>query len=151
MYYIVSPCTSFQVVNHNIPYSDTFYVACRYCMTRVTHNQTRLRITANIKFKKTCWGLVKSKCGKCRVYVWCRMYTMYIYMYTMVTWKVLEKPQWSGWLHITTIGSWSQILIFSTLLYLLTQHVSIGQPRLFICCVDYVVSPMFYSGLCVNT
>ena len=48
-------------MNHNIPYSDTFFVACRYCITRVTHNQTRLRITANIKFKKTCWGLVKSK------------------------------------------------------------------------------------------
>ena len=51
----------FQVVNHNIPYSDTFFVACRYCITRVTHNQTRLRIMANIKFKKTCWGLVKSQ------------------------------------------------------------------------------------------
>ena len=47
----------FQVVNHNIPYSDTFFVACRYCITRVTHNQTRLRIMANIKFKKTCWRL----------------------------------------------------------------------------------------------
>ncbi len=49
-----------QVVNHNIPYGDTFYTVCRYCVTRVAHNKTRLRVTANIKFKKSCWGLVKS-------------------------------------------------------------------------------------------
>lgn len=49
-----------QVVNHNIPYGDTFYTVCRYCVTRVAHKKTRLRVTANIKFKKSCWGLVKS-------------------------------------------------------------------------------------------
>ncbi|XP_064394347.1 protein Aster-B-like [Halichondria panicea] len=48
------------VVNHNIPYSDTFYVACRYCITRVANKQSRLRLTASIKFKKSCWGLVKN-------------------------------------------------------------------------------------------
>jgi len=49
-----------EVVNGNIPYSDTFFVSCRYCMTRVAHDKTRVRITANINFKKSCWGLVKN-------------------------------------------------------------------------------------------
>ena len=50
-----------QVVNGNIPYGDTFFVSCQFCMTRVSHDKARLRITSNICFKKNCWGLVKSK------------------------------------------------------------------------------------------
>ena len=50
-----------QVLNRNIPYADTFFVSCQYCMTRVAHDKTRLRITANINFKKSCWGVVKSE------------------------------------------------------------------------------------------
>ncbi|XP_019852961.1 PREDICTED: GRAM domain-containing protein 1B-like [Amphimedon queenslandica] len=48
------------VVNSNIPYGDTFYVSCTFCMTRVAHNKTRLRVTGNICFKKNCWGVVKN-------------------------------------------------------------------------------------------
>jgi hypothetical protein len=48
------------VINSNIPYGDTFYVSCLFCMTRVAHNQTRLRVTSNICFKKNCWGVVKN-------------------------------------------------------------------------------------------
>ena len=50
-----------QVMNRNIPYADTFFVSCQYCMTRVAHNKTRLRVTANINFRKSCWGVVKSQ------------------------------------------------------------------------------------------
>ena len=30
-------------------------------MTRVAHGKTRLRITSNINFRKSCWGVIKSK------------------------------------------------------------------------------------------
>ncbi len=50
----------YQVINGNIPYGDAFYVSCRFCMTRVAHNRTRLRVTSNICFRKNCWGVVKS-------------------------------------------------------------------------------------------
>ena len=53
-----------QVINSNVPYGDTFYVSCTFCMTCVAHNRTRLRVTSNICFKKNCWGVVKSKRGR---------------------------------------------------------------------------------------
>lgn len=31
-------------------------------MTRVAHDKTRLRITSNINFRKSCWGVIKSEC-----------------------------------------------------------------------------------------
>jgi hypothetical protein len=49
-----------EVMNRNIPYADTFFVSCQYCLTRVAHDKTRLRITANINFRKSCWGVVKN-------------------------------------------------------------------------------------------
>ena len=51
-----------KVCNENIPYSDTFFVSCRFCLTRVAHNKTRFLVTANINFKKKCWGMVQSEC-----------------------------------------------------------------------------------------
>ncbi|KAL5499935.1 hypothetical protein EMCRGX_G011409 [Ephydatia muelleri] len=49
-----------EVCNGNIPYSDTFFVSCRFCLTRVAHNKTRFLVTANINFKKKCWGMVQN-------------------------------------------------------------------------------------------
>ena len=48
-------------MNRNIPYADTFFVSCQYCMTRVAHDKSRLRITANINYRKSCWGVIKSE------------------------------------------------------------------------------------------
>ncbi|CAI8027733.1 Protein Aster-B [Geodia barretti] len=49
-----------EVMNRNIPYAETFFVSCQYCMTRVAHDKMRLRITANINYRKSCWGVVKN-------------------------------------------------------------------------------------------
>ncbi|XP_065901985.1 protein Aster-A-like isoform X3 [Dysidea avara] len=49
-----------EVVNGNIPYGDSFYVCCQFCMTRMAHNKSRCRVTSHIVFRKSCWGLVKS-------------------------------------------------------------------------------------------
>ena len=59
--FITSIVPIFQVVNGNVPYGDAFYVSILFCMTRVAHDKTRLRVTGNICFKKNCWGVVKSK------------------------------------------------------------------------------------------
>ena len=44
-----------------IPYTDTFIVANRYCLTRISANKCRLRITSEIQYKKHVWGVIKSK------------------------------------------------------------------------------------------
>ncbi|XP_070548700.1 protein Aster-B-like isoform X4 [Ptychodera flava] len=49
-----------EVVNHGIPYGDNFYVSNKYCITRVSSTQSRLRITCEIRYKKSVWGLVKT-------------------------------------------------------------------------------------------
>ena len=50
-----------EVNNAGIPYADSFYVANRYCITKVSSKKCRLKITNEIRYKKTVWGLVKSK------------------------------------------------------------------------------------------
>ncbi|XP_031334333.1 protein Aster-B-like isoform X3 [Photinus pyralis] len=46
-------------VNGGIPYADTFSVSIHYCLKRVSESQTSLLVCAQIKYKKTVWGLVK--------------------------------------------------------------------------------------------
>ncbi|KAK3587699.1 hypothetical protein CHS0354_042485 [Potamilus streckersoni] len=36
-----------------IPYADSFYVVNRYCLTRVSKDKCRLRVTSEVRFKKT--------------------------------------------------------------------------------------------------
>ena len=56
MYVIDAECTPL-----GIPYSDTFYVMNRYCLTRVSKDKCRLRVTSEVKYRKSVWGMVKSK------------------------------------------------------------------------------------------
>ena len=49
------------VSNAGIPYADTFYVAIHYCLLRCGHKQSRLVVHAQIKYKKSVWGIVKSE------------------------------------------------------------------------------------------
>ena len=50
-----------EVVNGGIPYGDNFYVANRYCITRVSNSSCRLRICSRIIYRKSVWGVVKSE------------------------------------------------------------------------------------------
>lgn len=43
-----------------IPYADAFLVVNRFCISRVTHHKSRLRITTDIRYKKSVWGLAKN-------------------------------------------------------------------------------------------
>jgi len=49
-----------ECVNGGIPYSDSFYVVNRYCMTRVSATTTHLIITSQIKYRKNVWGFVRN-------------------------------------------------------------------------------------------
>ena len=67
-------------VNAGIPYADSFYVDLSYCISKYIGEEinphcsigplkqknkdgARLTVFAAIKYKKTVWGLVKSKCA----------------------------------------------------------------------------------------
>lgn len=51
---------SCEIVNAGIPYSDTFAVKSQYCITRVSSQESRLRVHGCVQYKKSVWGLVKS-------------------------------------------------------------------------------------------
>lgn len=56
LYVIDAECTPL-----GIPYADAFYVVNRYCLTRVSKDKSRLRVTSEVKYRKSVWGVVKSK------------------------------------------------------------------------------------------
>ncbi|XP_069702511.1 protein Aster-B-like isoform X3 [Periplaneta americana] len=47
-------------VNAGIPYADSFYVTTHYCLSRESDTESCLAVYAQIKYKKSVWGLVKS-------------------------------------------------------------------------------------------
>ncbi|XP_044738582.1 protein Aster-B-like isoform X2 [Chrysoperla carnea] len=51
-------------VNANIPYADSFYVLTHYCLSYVNERESRLQIYAQIKYRKSIWGLVKGMIEK---------------------------------------------------------------------------------------
>ncbi|XP_066462549.1 protein Aster-A isoform X1 [Eleutherodactylus coqui] len=48
-----------QVVTQGIPYQDYFYTSHRYCITSVTKNKARLRVSSEIVYRKQPWSLVR--------------------------------------------------------------------------------------------
>ncbi|XP_057176627.1 protein Aster-B isoform X4 [Triplophysa rosa] len=48
-----------EVITHDVPYHDYFYTLNRYMLTRVAKNKCRLRVSAELRFRKHPWGLVK--------------------------------------------------------------------------------------------
>ncbi|XP_051541253.1 protein Aster-B isoform X2 [Myxocyprinus asiaticus] len=48
-----------EVITHDVPYHDYFYTLNRYMLTRVAKNKCRLRVSAELRFRKQPWGLVK--------------------------------------------------------------------------------------------
>ncbi|NXQ66850.1 GRM1C protein, partial [Quiscalus mexicanus] len=49
-----------EVLTHDVPYHDYFYTVNRYCISRTSSHKCRLRVSAEVKYKKQPWGLVKS-------------------------------------------------------------------------------------------
>ncbi|XP_070502553.1 protein Aster-B-like isoform X2 [Chironomus tepperi] len=45
--------------NAGIPYADSFYVLLHYCMKRTFDDATVMSVHAQIKYKKSVWGVVK--------------------------------------------------------------------------------------------
>uniref|UniRef100_A0A671RVV6 GRAM domain-containing protein 1B-like n=1 Tax=Sinocyclocheilus anshuiensis TaxID=1608454 RepID=A0A671RVV6_9TELE len=48
-----------EVIAHDVPYHDYFYTLNRYMFTRVAKNKCRLRVSAELRYRKQPWGLVK--------------------------------------------------------------------------------------------
>ncbi|XP_063999347.1 protein Aster-C isoform X2 [Pogoniulus pusillus] len=49
-----------EVLTHDVPYHDYFYTVNRYCISRTSSHKCRLRVSAEVKYRKQPWGLVKS-------------------------------------------------------------------------------------------
>ncbi|XP_053161854.1 protein Aster-C isoform X3 [Hemicordylus capensis] len=49
-----------EVMTHDVPYHDYFYTVYSYCITRMSSQKCRLRISSDVKYKKQPWGLVKN-------------------------------------------------------------------------------------------
>lgn len=49
-----------EVLTHDVPYHDYFYTVYSYCITRLTSQKCRFRISSDVKYKKQPWGLVKN-------------------------------------------------------------------------------------------
>lgn len=45
--------------NAGIPYADSFYVFMHYCLVRTVDDHTMFSVHAQIKYKKSVWGVVK--------------------------------------------------------------------------------------------
>ncbi|XP_065184614.1 protein Aster-B-like [Sycon ciliatum] len=49
-----------EVCNGGIPYGDVFCTEHRYCLTYLSRFQSHLHVGADIHYRKSCWGLVKT-------------------------------------------------------------------------------------------
>lgn len=48
-------------INGGIPYGDSFCVLAHYCLQKVSETHSMITVFAQIKYKKSVWGLVKGK------------------------------------------------------------------------------------------
>ncbi|XP_049585279.1 protein Aster-A isoform X2 [Syngnathus scovelli] len=49
-----------EVITSGIPYQDYFYTVHRYCLTSISKNKSRLRVSSDICYRKQPWSLVKA-------------------------------------------------------------------------------------------
>ncbi|XP_053467364.1 protein Aster-A isoform X2 [Ictalurus furcatus] len=49
-----------EVITSGIPYQDYFYTVHRYCLTSVSTQKSRLRVSSDIRYRKQPWSLVKA-------------------------------------------------------------------------------------------
>lgn len=50
-----------EVQNNGIPYADSFYVTVHFYLSRVSDTESSLNVIGAVKYRKTVWGIVKSK------------------------------------------------------------------------------------------
>ncbi|XP_052596693.1 protein Aster-C isoform X2 [Peromyscus californicus insignis] len=49
-----------EVLTHDVPYHDYFYTLTRYCIVGSAKQSCKLRISADLKYRKQPWGIIKS-------------------------------------------------------------------------------------------
>ncbi|XP_029170647.1 protein Aster-B-like isoform X1 [Nylanderia fulva] len=53
-------CIDVESINAGIPYADSFSILTHYCINNISENETSLAIYAQMKYKKSVWGIMKS-------------------------------------------------------------------------------------------
>lgn len=53
-----------ETVNAGVPYADSFVVLVHYCLEKISDTQSSMSVYAQIKYKKSVWGLVKTMIEK---------------------------------------------------------------------------------------
>lgn len=53
-------CIDVESINAGIPYADSFSILTHYCINNISENETSLAIFAQMKYKKSVWGIMKS-------------------------------------------------------------------------------------------
>lgn len=56
MLYVIDTSTTMA----SVPYTEAFFVEHRYCITRASYTKCRLKVTSEVRYRKTLWGLVKN-------------------------------------------------------------------------------------------
>ncbi|XP_029636054.1 protein Aster-B isoform X4 [Octopus sinensis] len=56
MLYVIDTSTTMA----SVPYTESFYVEHRYCITRASYTKCRLKVTSDVRYRKTLWGIVKN-------------------------------------------------------------------------------------------
>ncbi|XP_045482958.1 protein Aster-B-like isoform X1 [Harmonia axyridis] len=51
-------------ISGGVPYGDSFVIEVHYCLKKVSDKQSSLTVNAQVKFKKSVWGLVKGMIEK---------------------------------------------------------------------------------------
>lgn len=54
-------CIDVESTNAGIPYADSFSILTHYCINNTSENETSLAIFSQIKYKKSVWGIMKSR------------------------------------------------------------------------------------------
>lgn len=57
-------CIDVESTNAGIPYADSFSILTHYCINNISENETSFAIFSQIKYKKSVWGIMKSKFKK---------------------------------------------------------------------------------------
>ncbi|KAK9871360.1 hypothetical protein WA026_011625 [Henosepilachna vigintioctopunctata] len=69
---VMAPCSrpgvlysvTTESISGGVPYADSFYIETHYCIKKISDKQSSLAVYAQIKFKKSVWGLVKGMIEK---------------------------------------------------------------------------------------
>ncbi|CAH1975809.1 unnamed protein product [Acanthoscelides obtectus] len=49
-----------ETINAGVPYAESFFVSAHYCLQKVSETHSSINVFAQVKYKKSVWGIVKA-------------------------------------------------------------------------------------------